>query len=384
MLGLRGPRELNPSSWHFDAFHPLAGMAFVSRTSPGGGDDEVMYFRPPYFRPEPIGRPSLALGAARGGFQSGLVIEGREVSFPSLAAAGEFVRRAYGRGAAGDDGGPPEGGEPQGGPGPDRRRPDNPERWQSEPNDALMTVVEDMNRFRQSIAGCEFGEARPMTWFRGLALDTIHGASDILFNGAAHALCDALDESTPELSDEMRRSIRRLGGAFWSIGIDPDKVFDFIYRSSQSYFKLFSSEQVHVELVHRWRYTRLDYYRSDPLELPSKLAGPLDAVLAQRPNDLLSWLSRFLATPDDILATMPTAQCFQRAVFAAALIIGRRDWPFWLTDDEQLSMRNGPGNTALAWLREQLPKTAYCREYESSLAAMERPRGPDRPAGLFV
>ncbi|MEP6502075.1 MAG: hypothetical protein ABJD97_02000, partial [Betaproteobacteria bacterium] len=165
-----------------------AGMAFVSRAGAGGDHEDVVYFRPPGFQPEPIGRSSLALGATRAGFQAGLVIEGREADFPSLAAAGEFVRRAYVRSSSGDGGGEPEpGGEP---PGPLPEGPKSGEPVESGP--ALDALIADMAHFRTSIDDCRVGEARPMKWKSSSESSGKAFAGDILVSGTAHCLRDTL------------------------------------------------------------------------------------------------------------------------------------------------------------------------------------------------
>lgn len=57
-------------------------------------DLPAVYLSPPLFQPETASRIS-AFSAGRGQFQIGLISDGEEVAFPTLATLTEFVRRCY-------------------------------------------------------------------------------------------------------------------------------------------------------------------------------------------------------------------------------------------------------------------------------------------------
>ena len=111
-----GPLKNNSgkaSHWRFDAVDLRAGLAFAAwradlSDDPLPAEVQAVYFSPPSFTPEPVANVALALGATRGSFWPGLYVDGREAWFESLAAAGEFLRRAY-LASGGGDGGDSEG-----------------------------------------------------------------------------------------------------------------------------------------------------------------------------------------------------------------------------------------------------------------------------------
>ncbi|MFN5997177.1 MAG: hypothetical protein ACK47C_00610 [Paracoccaceae bacterium] len=119
--------------WYIDALDDRSGLAFASyRMSDliGAAKDwpdlsaMAWFIAAPDFQPEPVSSRAIGFAAAQRGLQLGLSLNGEtEVSFPSLEALADYVRRLFisgggGDGAAGVDpalGGPPEGGgEPEG------------------------------------------------------------------------------------------------------------------------------------------------------------------------------------------------------------------------------------------------------------------------------
>lgn len=97
-------------TWQIDALDPRGGIAFASWRE-FSLTDEVSELREapcvmicaPYFRPEPVASRALARSAPRGCFQIGVFAGESEVSFTTLEAVAEFVRRIYVR-SAGSDG----------------------------------------------------------------------------------------------------------------------------------------------------------------------------------------------------------------------------------------------------------------------------------------
>jgi hypothetical protein len=126
------------TAWRIDTIDARGGLAFASwrdddlfDNRKANGDPPSFFVGPPDFRPEPLASRAIALGAGRGAFQTGLFVEGVEVSFPAPTDVVEFVRRAYLRsgGSDGADGGGGEGPLPRPGDPPDLpRSPDSIEK----------------------------------------------------------------------------------------------------------------------------------------------------------------------------------------------------------------------------------------------------------------
>src|SRR5271163_2800770 len=111
-----------------DARDARGGFSFASKRNFALSEENdalrettCVWIAPPGFRPEPVASRMVARAADRGAFQLGVFQDGAELSFATLAAVTEFVRRVYLRSGGGDglDGGgtpvpliPPE-------PGPD-------------------------------------------------------------------------------------------------------------------------------------------------------------------------------------------------------------------------------------------------------------------------
>ena len=100
--------------WRIDTLDARGGLAFASWRDDNllNGKDlkrepPSIFVGAPQFRPEPVVNRMIALSAGRGAFQTGLFIDGVEVSFPTPADVAEFVRRACLSGGGGDgaDGG---------------------------------------------------------------------------------------------------------------------------------------------------------------------------------------------------------------------------------------------------------------------------------------
>lgn len=119
------PPAAEDLAWYIDCLDPVGGLCFAARRPAdlmNGRDTDLslpaVHIGPPAFEPEMVSSRAIAMAAAAGPFQHGLLLDGQEVAFHSLDALVEFVRRSYlsgGRGdsAAGRTGGPPP---PEGGP----------------------------------------------------------------------------------------------------------------------------------------------------------------------------------------------------------------------------------------------------------------------------
>ena len=100
-----------------DALDPRGGIAFASRRAFSLSDEShalreapCVWIAPPAFQPEPIVSRMMSWAAERGAFQLGVFQEGEELTFATLDAVTEFVRRVYLRSGGGDGldgGGPP-------------------------------------------------------------------------------------------------------------------------------------------------------------------------------------------------------------------------------------------------------------------------------------
>jgi hypothetical protein len=124
--------------WFIDALDADGGIAFASFRRVDEGDDDVfgeenaVVMAAPHFHPSPVSNRALSLGAINRAAQSGVYVDGREVSFDSLDQLVEFVRKVYvGGGANGSAPNPetppvpPEG--PRGDGPPGVERPEDPE-----------------------------------------------------------------------------------------------------------------------------------------------------------------------------------------------------------------------------------------------------------------
>jgi hypothetical protein len=359
------PAPATPS-WRFDALDARAGMAFASLDGPHRGDENVVYFGPPTFHPEPVGRTSLAFGATRRGYQEGLVINDREASFPSLAAMGEFIRRAYVRGSSGDGGPTDEGPIEPIGPGPD-------DPGLSEDNDGgstLRAFEADMRRFQASVEKCNFGEASTMTWSVPSDSGTYQGEGMMLFRGAAYVLRDAIELRRTLPDDTSSTSLWHLSAVLWSMGIDPYELIGHIERGFPAYPGNLPPGVLNE--LGSWPYDVALIARGDDrLDFLSGLPGPDVRASGFRRGDLLAWLSRFLATPGDVVTGMRFRECIERATFAAAVLVNRKEtWGYRFSDPRPKASQDRLAHAALIWLQQHLPRMAYCSAYETTLASV--------------
>lgn len=359
--------ELSAPAWRFDALDARAGMAFASRVdSTVDGDDIVVFFRPPGFEPQPVGRSSLALGATRGSFQGGLLIEGQEALFPSLAAIGEFVRRVYVGGASGDGGPGPTGGDEP----PPIIPPDEPG-GEPENNDSTETtsesesLVNGLHLFRVEVKSCRPGEARALAWTQPPAARSTGSGGDLLFRGAMRISRRVLLQWQSQRGFPLDEWLLHLGAAIWRMGLNPEEISYRMERSTTPWMAGISEEAHHTFASRVWRQPWwVLHHRMDPLEILDQLPSPSPLTESE---GLLSWLCRFLAAPEDGLRGLSPQQAIDYATFAAAVITYRQDVPPAWPDANSRTTRERCENAALMWLREHLPRMAYAATFEAAL-----------------
>lgn len=165
------------SAWYFDAQDMRAGRGFVTFRNADLDEALVLtegtyFIGPPSFVPEFVSSRAVAFSAARGSFELGLLdADDREIAFPTLSAAADFLRRGYFRGSGGD--GPPAG--PGGGPPPSSSpSPEYPlfeERWDSLLSEATRAaqkygggLTTELNLFARAVENTASGEAKAFQW----------------------------------------------------------------------------------------------------------------------------------------------------------------------------------------------------------------------------
>ena len=229
-------------AWRIDALDARGGLAFA--TWRGSDDDEAVdgadlyprciFVGAPGFQPEVVTNRSIALSSSRGLFQTGLYIENEEVTFPTLAALVEFVRRSYLTGAGGDGS---DGGGGEGAP-----RPETPPDLTSPPGEFVMAEAERSmvkafadasNRFVALIGDTPRGEAKSMTdWPPPVGADAagsepsqFKDGTEILAFGASTLLFELLQRLPLHGDDEAlvrwNRSATNLGAMIGRLGLWP-------------------------------------------------------------------------------------------------------------------------------------------------------------------
>ena len=83
---------------------------------------------------------------------------------------------------------------------------------------------------------------------------------------------------------------------------------------------------------------------------------------------LLSWLSKFLSCPMEVLRTMQMQEAIERSAFAAAVLTAEQLWwQLGFTDYEERRHLEDIGRKAFPWLREHLPRLAFSGAYETAI-----------------
>ena len=103
------------NAWRLDALDARGGLAFATWRGEENGnacepdsESRSVFIGAPGFQPEIVANRSIAFSSARGLFQPGLFVKKEEITFRTVAAVAEFVRRTYlsgGGGDGSDDGG---------------------------------------------------------------------------------------------------------------------------------------------------------------------------------------------------------------------------------------------------------------------------------------
>jgi hypothetical protein len=193
--------------WRFETIDARAGLAFAvwrpERTADEWAPPDhapCLFFAPPAFQPEPVANVAIAMSAARGLFDAGLYIGGREAFFQRPEEVGEFLRRAYVGSGGGDGGdGGAEGPAPVPPP-PEPSRPDGRGDGEYRSNEFTRYLVLSIEGFRKSSDQTAFGLSVPSApGARTLALPEAYAAhsDQALLSGALHVLLELLRRAPP-------------------------------------------------------------------------------------------------------------------------------------------------------------------------------------------
>lgn len=370
------------SKWRFESLDARAGLAFAAwrkerSTSSVVEEWPCLFFSPPSFTPEPVASVALAMAAARGTFQPGLLIEGREAFFETPEAVAEFVRRAYvssggGDGADGGGGGdepiPPEeppdlpavGGfeeAPEGNVEDEDRRPRFPS--------ASQSIGVAAKRFEQLTSNTAFGHAQSCAW------GEVHGEDgvDTLATGALQVMRELMRRAPQKGSNGLLRwhgDLKALGAYVAQMGLWSELLggvrrgsfrrlmealyqpgFDWLRDHHISYVEkallLFSAGTMldefdtipispdHREFLfrHRWAIAAYDdrhVYGDDPIEFLRRMPLPVFAQdlvgddLGERAS-LYHLLSVFIASPQAALSTRDSSAVLDLVIFASACVV---------------------------------------------------------------
>ncbi|MFJ7793841.1 hypothetical protein [Pseudomonas sp. NPDC096950] len=208
-------------AWYIDTMDAPAGYAFATKRMPDLEGDRTLadnadtfFIEAPHFVAERVSSRAIAFGATRGRFQAGLYQGASEVSFPSLSAVSEFVRRCYGSGGGADEGGP---GTPVG-PGPNEPQPDRPrlsawrapsgERPEREQTDPVRTLEGAFGSFQEQVQARheELASIEPSSFLELTAQPTERYGEDSALRLARAALRLILEVNLiPEAADPEQR-----------------------------------------------------------------------------------------------------------------------------------------------------------------------------------
>ena len=404
-----GPPEPDDGvAWRIESFDPRAGLAFAvwrgerdTEAESKSIDWPCLYFAPPGFTPEPVGNVALALGASRGSFQPGLLVEGREAFFRTPEEVAEFVRRAYvgGAGGAGDEGGggPPQGDGDGGG---EPERPREPERdldrvsddgifWNEQYTSGFLW--QGVKAFATKSATLKFGVAAEFSW---QAMRTQSGVEPLVVGalGVMQRLFARMP-SVGQTRDLIRwnEDVQILGGCLSRIGLWPELQFgsqrDTFYEllhdleiPDDRWGSVGPPERMYALFFDGWMpydFRRVVFHQQDPVDLLRRLpvptwAGNLAGEDAAR-QSLFHALSSFIASPQLILTAAPTGVHF--VLFASACLVTcasqwrARPWPYegaWAHDMNREAVQV-VAEQSFDWLIEHLPTRAFSRGFEDAI-----------------
>ncbi|MBX7481675.1 hypothetical protein [Qipengyuania qiaonensis] len=424
-------------AWHFDAYDARAGRGFVTyrradlaqATALEGG---TWFVGPPDFAPEYVASRAIAYSAARSYFGLGLLDgEGREVAFPSLAAAVDFVRRGYYRGSGGD--GPPAGpgGAPPGAPGaPEAMPPFEPEGggWAKPPErgldgveDPVRRLLMEIEEFDRSVASTARGEAREVAWSANDANDANAGlllSERLALAGlrlAVEQVRSVAAAGSPAQRLRQANRLARLGrvivraglaGPFTALARREPGLDSWLERSLWSQFSALNDElKDKTDLLLAYLLAGgsfaglLDTYgfgmfqteplrsdlffiepvESDPIELLAMLALPEPAASALKLKpalvdvpSLFHLLYAAIGTPQALLAGRDVEGTLDLLLFAALCVtqpaIERSQPPLNFRDNAGMR-RALAAYEAFNWLVRNMPQFAFSEEVEERLVS---------------
>ncbi len=85
-------------------------------------------------------------------------------------------------------------------------------------------------------------------------------------------------------------------------------------------------------------------------------------------GSLLSWFSKFLSCPIEVLRTMQMQEAIERSAFTAAVLTAQHPlWQLTFSDYKKGRHLEDIGRTAFSWLREHLPRLAFSQSYETAI-----------------
>lgn len=348
--------------WHIDAFDPLAGLCFASQRGPDLDSENpdldlpAVYLAPPLFQPETASRV-IAFSAAHGSFQLGLLIDGLEVAFPTLAALTEFVRRCYLSGG-GTDGAGSRGPVPPpvpGGTGPEVRL----EAESKEAGDSIRWVLRAASNFVELAAKVsnEPVAFRRFSRSQGSGGNDSHALAEI----AALLILELWERVPPPGADEalyqFADALERLYRAVWRLGLLGTVLSSRRLRDQHHT----GFDRLFPEPLSRLWYSP----RTDPMDDLS--CWPVPGTIAA--HGIVSVRDHLLAVtgnPTRLNGPLEAAL----ALFAACHLLPA-PLPFDDRDDPVTrSIHSQYFGQAADWLIGQMPKYAYRPDLEKMIATV--------------
>ncbi len=423
-------------AWYFDAIDARAGRGFVTWRAADLDRAEWLadgcYFvGPPDFEPDHVASRAIALSAARGSFDLGLLDGEGEIPFPTLAAAADFVRRGYLRGSGSD--GAPAG--PGGGPPPEPSPPTEPVPpfepdggWLSAElagmpakRDPARRLARELGAFRERSEAAGRGEAREMRWLASDVEARESGAKVLAVRLATAGLRIAVEQirrcapdAGPAPAARAANNLARLGRVLVRAGLAMQVVslgrrvggldhwldgeFTRLGAAGDSRprgsallipWLLMGGDAAGVEQAYGFGlafesplYPDLHFLEPvdpDPVELLAQLWLPEPFATAlpehRRAPDqatLFHFAFSALASPATILSDGDAHAAIDLLLFAALCItqpaIERGQPPAGFANNVELR-RNAACDAALRWVVDALPRHAFAATVEDLIAA---------------
>lgn len=401
-------------AWRIDALDHRAGIAFVSWRgetlfeSPDLENAPAFYVAVPTFAAIPLAHRAIALGAERRGFQVGLIADGAEVPFDSLADVSDFVRRLYLTSAgSGPRGGgaptvPEPGPEPRPGPGSE---PDGEDL--ASPRSELTDAA---GRFAERAFDLPVGQAREVKWppqayFVDRKLmevgraPILHGAMILL----AELLARYRGATDAERLDRWSRAARRLVETIARLELVPwlaqGAPSARLHAACNAFLN--ASRGWDSDSSYRWAVWAALVHMQTPFRNGYRAEEELLLWAGARPGaepleDLASWplpleLAKAISAPDparasvaDLLSAVLGAPELMRAApeveavlsFAAARVVAHEGaayvggGAFRLDEVDQpmaIARHAGLAASAGAWLAENLPARVFAAPLEQMI-----------------